>query len=174
MMSSTRCSDAEDRAELGDLLDEVVVLGLDLVGLERGQAAEAQVDDRLGLDAREVEALHQAVPRLLAVARRADQRDDLVDVADRDQQALEDVGARLRFAEAVLRPPHDDVALMVDVVLDQRLQRQRARHAVDERDGVDAERRLHRGVLVELVEHDLRDRVALELDDDPHAGAAVV
>jgi hypothetical protein len=38
-----------------------------------------------------------------------------------------------------------------------------------ERDRVDAERRLHRGVLVELVEHDLRDHAALELDHDPHA-----
>ena len=42
-------------------------------------------------------------------------------------------------------------------------------HAVDERDHVHAERRLHRRVLVELVEDDLGDRVALELDDEAHA-----
>ena len=45
------------------------------------------------------------------------------------------------------------------------------RHAVDERDRVHAERRLHRRVLVELVEHDLRERVALELDHEAHAVA---
>ena len=42
-------------------------------------------------------------------------------------------------------------------------------HAVDERDRVVAERGLQRRVLEELVEDDLRDRVALQLDDDAHA-----
>ena len=56
-----------------------------------------------------------------------------------------------------------------DVGGDDLAQRERARHAVDERDHVHAERGLHRGVLVELVEHDLRDDAALELDDEPHA-----
>ena len=42
-------------------------------------------------------------------------------------------------------------------------------HAVDERDRVVAERGLERRVLEELVEDDLRDRVALQLDDDAHA-----
>jgi hypothetical protein len=79
------------------------------------------------------------------------------------------VGARLGAPQAVLRPPHDDVALVVDVVLDDRRQRQRARHPVDEGDHVHAERGLHRRVLVELVEHDLRHGLALELDDHAHA-----
>ena len=38
-------------------------------------------------------------------------------------------------------------------------------HAVDERQHVHREARLHRRVLVELVEHDVRVRVAAELDD---------
>ena len=49
-------------------------------------------------------------------------------------------------------------------------ERQRAGHAVDQRDRVVAECRLQRRVLPELVEHDLRDRVALELDLDAHPG----
>ncbi len=53
-------------------------------------------------------------------------------------------------------------------------QRQRARDAVDECDGVVAEGRLQRRVLEELVEDDLRDRVALEVDLDPHARAVRV
>ena len=53
-------------------------------------------------------------------------------------------------------------------------QRERLRHVVDEGDGVVAERRLQAGVLVELVQHDLRNRVALELDLDAHAGAVRV
>ena len=51
---------AEQRAQLLDLFDQVVVLGLDLVGLHRGEALEAQVEDRLGLFARELELGHQS------------------------------------------------------------------------------------------------------------------
>ena len=145
------------------------MLGLDLVRLERGQALEAQVEDRLRLDARELEALDQPVARDVRVARAADQLDDLVDVLDRDEQALEDVEAGLLLAQLVLRAPHDDVGLVVDVVLDDRQQAERPRHAVDQRDHVHAEGRLELGVLVELVEDDLRDRVALQLDDEPDA-----
>jgi hypothetical protein len=57
---------------------------------------------------------------------------------------------------------------VIDIVADQLAQRQRPRHVVDQRDHVDAEGGLHRRVLVELVEHHLGDRVALELDHDPH------
>ncbi len=73
------------------------------------------------------------------------------------------------FASSCFDPPDDDIALVLDVVMDHLAQRERARNAVDERDHVDAERGLHRRVLEELVEHDLRDRVALELDDEAHA-----
>ena len=161
---------AEDLAQLLDALDHVGVLGLDLVGLERGEALQAQVEDRLGLDARQLEALHQAVARGVGVARAADQLDHRVDVGDRDEQALEDVQARLALAQLVLGAAHDHLALVVDVVADHRQQAERARHAVDERDHVHAEGGLQRRVLVEVVEHDLRDRVALELDDQPDAG----
>ena len=43
---------------------------------------------------------------------------------------------------------------------------------VDEGEHVGAERRLQLGVLVEVVEHDLGDGVALEHDDEALAGAA--
>ncbi len=116
----------------------------------------------------QLEALDQPVARGLGIARAADQRDHLVEVGERDQQTLEDVRALLGAAQLVLRAAHDDLALVVDVVADHLAQRQRARHVVDQRDHVDAERGLQRRVLVELVEDDLRDRVALELDHDPH------
>ena len=57
-----------------------------------------------------------------------------------------------------------------DVRVDDPDQRERARDAVDQRDHVHAERGLHRRVLVELVEHDLGDRVALQLDHQADAG----
>ena len=59
---------AEDLAQLLDPLEHVLVLLADLVGLQRGEALEAQIEDRLRLDARELEALHQALARHVGVA----------------------------------------------------------------------------------------------------------
>ncbi len=51
------------------------------------------------------------------------------------------------------------------------LQRQHLRPAAVQRDHVGAEARLQRGEAPKLVEHDVGDRVALDLDDDAHAVA---
>ena len=165
---------AEQLAQLADPLDLVGVLALDRVRLERGQLRQAQLEDGLGLDVGEAEALDQARAGRVAVVRRADQLDHRVEVVERDEQALEAVDLRLERAELVLGAPDDDLALVLDVVVDDLAQRELARHVVHERDHVHAERGLHRRVLVELVEHDLRVRVALELDHDPHAAAVGV
>ena len=101
-------------------LDLVGVLALDRVGLERGQLLQAQLEDRLRLDVREPEALHQARARHVAVARAADQLDHLVEVVERDQQALEAVDLRLERAQLVLGAADDDLALVLDVVVDDR------------------------------------------------------
>ena len=57
---------------------------------------------------------------------------------------------------------------MIDEVLQDLLQRHHLRGAVDQREVDDAEGALHRRVLVEPVQHDLRNGVALELDDEAH------
>ena len=145
------------------------MLLLDLPGLERGEAREPQVEDGLRLLLRELELRHQAVACALGVRGVADQLDHRVDVAQREEESLEDVRARLGLAELVLRAPHHDLALVLHVRVDDPRERQRARHAIHERDHVRAERGLHRRVLVELVEHDLRDRVALQLDHQADA-----
>ena len=63
---------------------------------------------------------------------------------------------------------HNYLALVADIRPDRFAEVERARHPVDERDHVHAERRLHRRVLVELVEHHLGNCVPLELNHDPH------
>ena len=83
-----------------------------------------------------------AVARRVGVVGGTDQRDDLVEVVERDEIALEHVRAIDRLAELVLRAPGDDLALVVEVVPDELEQRERPRDPVDERDGVVAERRL--------------------------------
>ena len=71
-------------------------------------------------------------------------RDDLVEVVERDQVALEHMRAVDRLPELELRAAHDDLALEVEVVADELEQGERARNAVDESDGVVAEGRLER------------------------------
>ena len=101
--------------------------------------------------------------------RRADQRDHFVERVERLDQAAQDVGPLVGLAQPVGGAPDDDVELVVDVVPDQLVQPQRAGNAVDDRQHVGAEAGLQLGVLVEVVQHHLGHRVALELDDDADA-----
>jgi hypothetical protein len=165
---------AEQVAQLRDALLDVLELVLDSLALERGQRAQSQLEDRERLDLRQLEPLHQARLRGLGVRGASDERDHGVEVVERDQIALQDVSALLLLAQLVLCAPGDDLALEVEVVRQQLEQRQRPRDAVDESDGVHAERRLQRRVLEQLVQCDLRHRIALQLDLDPHAGTVRV
>jgi hypothetical protein len=144
------------------------VLVLDTLALEGGQSAEPEVEDRLCLDLRQLELLHQPLASGIRIGCGADELDHRVEVVERDQVALEDVRTSLGLAQLVLRPARDDLALEVEVMAEQVAEREGARDPVDERDCVVPERRLQRRVLVELVQDDLRDRLALELDLDPH------
>ena len=105
---------------------------------------------------------------------RADHLDDLVDVVVRDLEPFEDVRALPGSAKVVFAAAADDHAAVVDVVLEDLLERERARVLIDEGQHVQVERRLHRGVLVQVVQHERRVVVALDLDDDAHALAVAL
>ena len=107
----------------------------------------------------------RAVPRLGAVGRRPDGRDDGVEHVDGPQEALDDVCPVARLLQAELRAAPDHLNLVVDVVRQRLGQVQRARHSVDQGEYVHAEARLERRLLEQVVEHDVRVGVALELDD---------
>ena len=107
----------------------------------------------------------------LDVGRLADGRDDRVEVVERDLETFEDVRPVARLAEVELGAPADDLAAPVDVVLEDRLERQRLGLAVDQRQHVHVEGELQRGVLEQVVEHLVRVDVALALDDQAHAVA---
>ena len=162
---------AEQLAQLADPLGDVGVLGLDRVGLQRGQLGEAKVEDRRCLHRGEVEVLDELLAGDVAVLGRADQLDNRVEVVEGDEEAEEDVGAVLLDPQLVLGAPHDDLALVADVGAEHFAERKGLGDAVDQRHRVDAEGGLHRRVLVELVENDLGDGVALELDHQAHAVA---
>ena len=77
------------------------------------------------------------------------------------EQRGQDVQPLLRLAQPEPGAPDDDLDLVRDPVADHLVQAQRARHAVDQRQHVGAEGVLQLGVLVEVVQHDLGDGVAL-------------
>ena len=90
---------------------------------------------------------------------------------ERDLQAFEDVRARFGLAQLELDAAADHFAAEVDEVLDHFEQAEHLRPAGDDRQRDDAERLLQLGLLEQVVEHDLGDFAALQLDHDPHAVA---
>jgi len=158
----------QDVLELGDELDHQEVLVLDLLALEGRQAGQAHVEDGLGLPFRQVEALHEVRLGGVGVGRLANGLDDGVEVVEGLLEAFEDVGPVAGLAEIELGPAADDLAAMVDVVLEDRLEGQGLGLAVDEGQHVHVEGELHGRVLEEVVQHLVRVEVAL--DPTRHAG----
>ena len=76
---------------------------------------------------------------------------------------------RLGLGQVVLSAPGDDVARVLDEVLQGLLERERLWPALHDGQHVDAERLLQRRHLPQVVLHHLRHRVLLQVDDHPHA-----
>ena len=98
--------------------------------------------------------------RFIAIGRSANDANKLVEVGERDEKTFQCLGAFLGFLQFETRPAEDDLAAMIDVSLVRFLERQQLRPAVIDRQHVDRERALHRGVLVKIVDNDLRIPVA--------------
>src|SRR4029453_9829412 len=162
----------EDGLQLGDLRLQLGVLLLELAALQGGQPAQLHVQDGGGLELGERVALHQLGPGGVGRLGVADQVDDLVEVGEGDQQALEDVGPLLGLAQLVAGPADDNGDLVGDVVRQHLGQVEHPRDPVDQGQHDHAEAVRELGVLVELVEDDLGDGVAAALDDQ--AGAFLV
>ena len=115
--------DAADPGVAGEQLLQVRDLGAHLrqlveyfLALERGQRAQAHVEDRVRLALGEREAGHQLAARGGRVLGGADDPDHLVEVLERDREALEQVRARLGLGEVVGGPAHHHLAPEVDEV----------------------------------------------------------
>ncbi len=156
----------QDRLELGDGGAQLLHLRLQLGAAEPGEATQRHVEDVRRLYLGEREGLrHQRGPGLGPVGRRPDGRDHGIEHVDGAQEALDDVRPVARLLQPVGRPALNDLDLVVDVVRQRLGEVQRARHAVHQGQHVDAEARLQRGLLVEVVQHDVGVGVALEVDD---------
>ena len=80
---------------VGDGAAQAVQLLLNLVALEAGEALQAHLEDGCSLLGGEAETGDHALGSLNVSARGANDVDDLVDVVERHEQALEDVRAGL-------------------------------------------------------------------------------
>ncbi len=164
---------AEQLLEGGDLRLQVVALGLELDPGELRQAPQAQLEDVLGLHGGEVEDVHEPGARLLAVVGRADDLDDLVDVEDRDEQALDEVQAVAAALQAVAAAARDHADAVIEVDPQELAQAERLRLSADQGDVVDAEGVLERRQSVELLEHGQRVEAGLDADHEAQAVMAV-
>ena len=97
-----------------------------------------------------------------------DDRDHLIDVVQRDLQALQDVGALLGAGQLEAGPPCDHFLAVLDEVLEHLLQREGLRQALHQGEVHHAECRLKLRVREELVEDDLGGNALSQVDDDPH------
>ena len=77
----------------------------------------------------------------------------------------------LSFGQVVARAALHNLFLMQNVVVEDLLQGQYARDAVDQRQHITAETNLQLGMLIQLVQYDLRDSILLQLDNDVDAVA---
>ena len=102
---------AEQSLDALQLGAKILVLGADLEFLELAQAAQPHVEDRLGLNLRQLERRDQRRLRLILIA---DDLDHLVDVQKRDQIATEHFEAMLDLLLAVVGAPQQHVAQMVE------------------------------------------------------------
>ena len=110
-----------------------------------------------------------AINFTLASSRLAEARmmlDEVVEVIEGDDVALEDVGAVLGLVEAELRAARDDIAAVFDVALEEFLDVHLLRPLLVEGQQGDAEGGFEGGLLEKLVDDDLGLLAALELDDD--------
>ena len=122
----------------------------------------------MGLTLGELEALPQLHARDLGVARSPDELDHLVDVVDRDLEPFQDVLTLASPVEVVRGALDHDVVPMLYEMQQHLAQRHHPGDAVDQREHDGAERDLHLRMFVEPIQHDVRDRLAPELDHDPH------
>ena len=166
----------QNRVEVGDVGRQLLVLVDELLPFERGEPAQLHVEDRVGLDLVDRQQFHQALACHVDSRAVANEFDDVVEPIECGKIRPHDVRTFFLLAKAVSGAPDDDLDLVRDPVPDERIESERAWHVVDQRDHVAAEGVLQLGLLVEVCEDDLGDRVTLQHDHEalPGTGRRVV
>ncbi len=174
-MSRVRCraGEFEQLLELGPLGEQSVVLLAQLHFLELAQAAQAHVEDRLGLAVGQAELGHH---HRLGLVLGADDRDDPVEVEEGDDEAFDQLEPVGDLLQPVAAPALEDVDLVQQPVLEQFLEPHDHRRARGvEHVEVEPEAHFEVGQLVERFLEQLGiDVAALGHEHDAHLLVAFV
>ncbi len=188
----------QDIEVVGDFHRQLVELFGDFLAPERGQPLQSQIENGLGLLHRQPcgavlgkrmarivdqrdhrrhvlgrpDTRHQGFARGVGIGRGPDHANDLVDIGHGNGETDQDMGAVACLIEQELGAPRHHLFAEGDEQRQQVLQVHHLRPAGIERHHVGAEIGLQRGEPVELVQHDIRHGIALELDH--HAKAVAV
>src|SRR5437016_997139 len=125
-----------------------------------------QYADLLDLTLGEFEG-QQYYSGFIATGGSANNSEKFVEISERNEVTLERFGALLRFTQLKPSAAQHDIAAMLDVAGVRFLERKKFWPAMINRQQNDRERAFHRGVLVEVVDHDLWVAVAFQFDNDP-------
>ena len=158
----------KDVFELLDQPKDFQILVFNLLALKCGKPGEAHVQDCLRLQFAELELRHQLFARNVNICGGADRLDHGIKVVQRNLQSFQDVRALARLLQIKLGAASDDDAAVLNVVLQDGLQRQRLWLAVNECEHVHAECGAEWGELQQLVEHLVRIPVALHFNVYTH------
>ncbi|EKE17239.1 MAG: hypothetical protein ACD_10C00550G0001 [uncultured bacterium] len=115
-------------------------------------------------------ALHQPALGIGRCRCRLDQRDDFIDIGQRNRETFEDMAAFTRLAQLEHSAPRHYFTAMRQEAFKHLLQVEQARLAVDQRHHVHAEGVLQLRLLVQIIENDFGHLATLQLDDHAHAG----
>ena len=135
---------------------------LNLLTLQGSQTTQLHVQNCLSLSLINLQELHQAATRLISGGGAANQGNNLIQSIQSLQQATQDVRLFLRLTQTVTGTTNDNVHLVVHPVTHKRIQGQGTRHAIHNGEHIRGEVLLQLGVLVQVVQHNLRGSITLE------------
>ena len=123
------------------------------------------------------ETLTETSFRRLLVGRLTDDRDDLIDVINRELQSFNEMEPRFRARQIKTDAACDDLRLMLDKMLEHIFQAEKHRNVLavlgHKREHGRAERILQLRMPVQLIQYDHRCRVAPQLYDDTNIVVAI-
>ena len=145
---------------------------MQLVLLQASQLAQAHIHYGSRLYLIQLEALHQALHRILRSLRGTDNANHLVDIVACNDETFDNMGTLLCLAQIKLCAADYHIVTVLNEVLDAVLQSKQTRTPVNQRYIVNAERALQVSELEQLVEHHIGIGIALHIHHDTHTLAA--
>ena len=149
------------KSELGNLINKILTC-------QASKATQTHLKDCLALNLIQAKALVHALLCLGIILRAADDVDNLVDVINCGQKAFQNVDALLSLIQIKLSTTAYDINLMINVVAQNLAKRKRTRDTVNQGQVNDAKVGLKLSLLVQVIQNNLWNRIALEVQNNTH------